>query len=295
MTRISIAMLKLSTAIALVGCAALVVSDASAQKAGVATAVNQDADRTPPGSNRRQVVIGDEIVYNELIETSPIGQAQVLMLDRTALTVGPNASLVIDKFVYDPSSKTGDMGLTLRRGLLRFVGGAISKKTQARVNTPTGVLGLRGGVALVDVIDGNTVDATFLFGDNLTMIQNGQEIGQILSPGFKSRITRDGASEPVKVSPQEIAQKMGLLQGRAGAAGGLEEEPSSELVSSQAEAAMQSGNPSNYESGIGAGDFTDQTDLNKDTSDAQDLIIDTGRQVGNCSPPSLNRGLPEGN
>ena len=37
------------------------------------------------------------------VATDARGQTQVLFLDQSALTVGPNSQLVIDEFVYDPA------------------------------------------------------------------------------------------------------------------------------------------------------------------------------------------------
>ncbi len=235
--------LKSSTSpiIALTGALALTAAAAApalAQKAGVTTAVNVDALRTPPGLDTRRVVIGDEIVYNELIETDNVGQAQVLMLDRTALTIGPNSSLLIDKFIYDPEKQSGDMNLTLKRGLLRFVGGRISKKNQVKVNTPVGVLGIRGGIALINVVDQDNIEVTFLFGDNLSIFIDGRQVQQLRRAGFKTRLTRSGAESPWEVSPAEIAEDMDKLQGRAGEAGGLVQVPDASLVTLLTEGAL---------------------------------------------------------
>src|SRR5688572_32469401 len=43
------------------------------------------------------------------------------------LQIGPDAQLVIDKFVYDPNTKTGDLAITATKGVFRLVGGKISK------------------------------------------------------------------------------------------------------------------------------------------------------------------------
>ena len=40
---------------------------------------------------------------------------------------GPNAQLTIDKFVYDPATKTGDLAINASKGVFRLVGGKISK------------------------------------------------------------------------------------------------------------------------------------------------------------------------
>ncbi len=310
MTKYSSSMLMVTTAIALVGGFVLDAPSVMAQKAGVTTAVNTDANRTPPGAARRQIVLGDEIVYNERIDTDASGQAQVLMLDRTALSIGPNSSMVIDKFVYDPGKKSGDMALTLRKGLMRFVGGNISKTRRVEVKTPVGVLGVRGGIALFEVIDDNTVDATFLFGDDLVMFRDGVEIGRINTPGYASRVTPDGAGAPQKVTPQQIAQKMGQLQGRAGSSGGLSETPNSQEVSSQAASSVGSEDAGTVDiAGVVAGTTGGETDLSKGVSDSQNIAVENheepvvaihetafvglARRYDNTVSPSLFTGVNE--
>jgi len=49
-----------------------------------------------------------------------------MFLDGTSLSVGPNAQLTIDKFVYDPATKTGDLAINASKGVFRLVGGKIT-------------------------------------------------------------------------------------------------------------------------------------------------------------------------
>src|ERR1700742_1089420 len=84
--------------------------DALAQdKVGVNSAVNPEESGTPPGGNGRRLVIGQDVVYNEHITTGPAGQTQLLFLDESSMTVGPNSDLTIDQFVFDPKSGTGKL------------------------------------------------------------------------------------------------------------------------------------------------------------------------------------------
>src|ERR1700685_2376112 len=82
---------------------------ALAQQVGVSSAVNPDANGTPPGAASRQLVIGQEVVHDERINTSTGGQAQLLFLDESAMTVAPNSDITIDNFVYDPDSGKGQL------------------------------------------------------------------------------------------------------------------------------------------------------------------------------------------
>src|SRR5580704_2493485 len=82
----------------LLAAVALAAPPAAAQKVGVSSAVNPDVSSTPPGGAMRRLVIGQEVVYNEHISTSAAGQTQILFLDESAMTVGPNSDVTIDKF-----------------------------------------------------------------------------------------------------------------------------------------------------------------------------------------------------
>jgi hypothetical protein len=115
------------------------------QNVGVNAAVNADASGTPPGAQMRRLVIGQEVVHNERIVTDSKGQTQILFLDGSSVSVGPNADLMIDEFIYDPATGTGKMTITAVQGAMRFVGGKLSKQENAvtlRIGTAT--IGMRG-------------------------------------------------------------------------------------------------------------------------------------------------------
>ena len=91
-------------------------------------------------------MIGQDVVYNEHITTSGSGQTQLLFVDESSMTIGPNSDLTIDQFVYDPQSGTGKLAMSATRGVLRYVGGKLSKQEQAvTVRTSTATLAVRGG------------------------------------------------------------------------------------------------------------------------------------------------------
>ena len=104
--------------------------------------------RLPPGGTR-VLRIGARIVHNERIRTTKYGTVQILFIDKTTLNIGPNSVLVIDKFAYNPADSTGEMVTTLAKGVLRFVGGILSHRGAAPVNTPVSAIGVRGGIATI--------------------------------------------------------------------------------------------------------------------------------------------------
>jgi hypothetical protein len=99
-----------------------------AAKVGIASVVEGEPMGKPPQGEERMLRVGIDMDANEKVTTKENDRAHLVFLDGTSLTIGPNSSLVIDKYVYDPDKKTGEMALTMSKGTLRFVGGVISKK-----------------------------------------------------------------------------------------------------------------------------------------------------------------------
>src|SRR5471032_3019097 len=124
-------------------------SDAFA-RVGVTSATDGDPLGKPPQENERVLRIGIDVNANELITTNANDRAHLVFLDGSSLTVGPNAKLTIDSFVYDPASKTGDLAITATQGVFRLVGGVISKTRPITFKTPSCTTGIRGGITIVD-------------------------------------------------------------------------------------------------------------------------------------------------
>ncbi len=130
---------------------AIVPARAATERVGVAAAVNPATTGTPPGGADRVVVVGARMVQNERVVTSDKGRTQLLFLDGSALTIGPNSDVVLDEFIYDPKTKIGKLAFSATKGLFRLVGGKISKKTPVLFKTPTAVIGIRGGIGIITV------------------------------------------------------------------------------------------------------------------------------------------------
>ena len=54
------------------------------QRVGVSSAVNPDATGIWPGTPSRRLVLGQDIVFNERVNTGAEGQTQVLFVDESA-------------------------------------------------------------------------------------------------------------------------------------------------------------------------------------------------------------------
>ena len=135
--------IALAPAVLLAGCSVV-----CAQEIGTAAAVNPAAQaRGQSGS--RTIVIGQSIAHRERIQTTSAGSVQLLFVDKTSMTIGPNSDLAIDEYVFDPQANTGRLSATLAKGVMRFVGGQVSHNGSAEIKTPNGLVGIRGGVGII--------------------------------------------------------------------------------------------------------------------------------------------------
>jgi hypothetical protein len=206
---------------ALIGATVLALAGTAAaqSKVGVTSATDGDPLGKPPAQAERILKIGIDVQANEVVTTHANDRAHLVFLDGSSLTVGPNARLTIDKFVYDPNSKTGELALTATQGVFRLVGGKISKTNPITINTPSGTIGIRGGITIFNVSNSRTV-ANFIFGHNLTMSSQG--VSQNVTRAGSFVIANAGAtpSPPSLLPPGGLNALVGQLEGGGSSTGG---------------------------------------------------------------------------
>jgi hypothetical protein len=197
-------------------------------KAGVAAAVRgpvqQVSFRTPAATVGRNVASGDEIFLGDRIVTGPAGGLQIMLLDGTTFSIGPNSSMAIDEFVYDPATGAGKITASVARGTLRLISGKIARQDQEaiRVKLPVATVGVRGTMSIFS--GGPNGWFTGLFGvgpDNsgdrppsyLAVEINGT-IYQIFRTGWGCVITpADPTCNPQPVGPEFLQQLLGAIGG----------------------------------------------------------------------------------
>ncbi len=94
-------------------------------------------------AERRELDLRDDIYHNELIETGNNSATELTFLDQTKLSLGPESSVVLDRFVFDPDPDNSSFVMSVVRGVLRFVSGRLPKESYA-IHTPVATIGIRG-------------------------------------------------------------------------------------------------------------------------------------------------------
>jgi hypothetical protein len=114
---------------------------------GIAAAVRGAVNALAPGQAAGRVIGSGKPVYlNDRITTGPDSRLQILLLDETTFTLGPNSDMVLDEFVYDPKTSAGKVSARISSGAFRFITGKVAQKNPAnmKVTLPVGTIGIRG-------------------------------------------------------------------------------------------------------------------------------------------------------
>lgn len=164
-------------ALALVLAAAVLPAGPASARIGVASVVKNEVNGTLAG-RKRVLQVGTSVFRNEVITTGADSSAQLLFSDETSLTIGAQSQITLDRFVYDPRSKTGDIAVSIGRGAFRFITGSADPRSY-KLKTPVATIGIRGtivegfldalgnfiivvveGSAIVELADGTTYTLT---------------------------------------------------------------------------------------------------------------------------------------
>ena len=218
----------------------LLIPGVAPAEIGSVAAVNRDMQGTLPLAEKTFLVIGDTLVQDELIETTATGSGQLLFLDQTTLSIGPNSEVLIDRYVYDPDRGTGEIVLSVGKGVLRFIGGQITKNGDAVIHTPTSSIGIRGSMAVIEVLANGDTKVTNLASSYVSVSQNCDDDGDGFDDGArcdgepKSLVTisraggtalagQDGVVYTGLASAEELGSAYAALEGSG--TGGVEEPP----------------------------------------------------------------------
>lgn len=232
--------------------AIVATTPAAAQgRVGVTAAVNQQAELERRAAVRT-LVIGEDVEFEDRIITSSTALVQVLFVDGSTFTVGSNSRVVVDEFVFNPATGSGELVAEVTRGALRFVGGRLSKQdNNVRFRTPVGTLGVRGAIVEIDLSPSCMPDgrcpiavATLVFGDELTLEQADGGRRRIYERGYAFVIFDTPGGRQTQILPLSLLEQGDLqrrLSGRPGQSGGSSNIPTGEDVVRSGLPAVNSG------------------------------------------------------
>jgi hypothetical protein len=104
---------------------------------------------------RELIELGVPIQQNDILETSADGTVGITFNDNTVLSTGPNSTVHMEQFQFNPSNLKGNFRANLKKGTLSIISGDIARGNSNAmvIKTPSAVLGVRGTRFLVRVLD----------------------------------------------------------------------------------------------------------------------------------------------
>jgi hypothetical protein len=102
---------------------------------------------------RMVATIGAPVFLGSRLHTYAGSTLGVTFRDETVMAIGPDTQLVIDQYLFTPREGKFSLVASLARGTLNYVSGQIAKlrPEAVNVNTPTGMIGVRGTQFVVRV------------------------------------------------------------------------------------------------------------------------------------------------
>ncbi|HEY2773047.1 MAG TPA: FecR domain-containing protein [Candidatus Binatia bacterium] len=127
----------------------------AAEAIGYVKTVSGSSSVVRDGSER-SLAVGAAVFENDTLKTAKESSLGVTMKDGTTLSAGPETVLLLDKYAYQPASKQLGFVARVSQGTLDFVSGMLGKLApeSVAIETPTGVIGMRGTHFVVRVAPG---------------------------------------------------------------------------------------------------------------------------------------------
>jgi FecR protein len=115
----------------------------SQEKIGAVETVINSVQGSHPTGKQAPVAQGDSVFLNEAISSGADSKANLVLNDKSNVTIGPGSTIKLDDFVYSGPKQYGTVALSMTDGTLRFTTGDASKQAYT-IWTPTAAIGVRG-------------------------------------------------------------------------------------------------------------------------------------------------------
>lgn len=223
--------LSLLLALAALSTTTLAQPARAADQAGVAAAVRGEVTLARAQAVGVAVASGDPIFMRDGIRSGAKSGMQILLLDETIFTIGPESEILVDEFVYDPGTNAGRLSAHVAKGVFRFVTGKIAKESPSdmKVTLPSGNIGVRGTMVAGSVDPTTRSSLVILLGEGADNaagdpagsidVCNAGSCTHVERPGFAVRI--DGVEAPPTPAFRVESERMDSILREIGNPGGI--------------------------------------------------------------------------
>jgi hypothetical protein len=195
--------------------ACLAAGSAHAQaRVGEAAVVKNEVVRVA-GSATSQISVGDGVLRDEIVRTGIDSATRLVMADSTNLSLGPSATIKLDRTVFNDEHTYRDIAIRLTAGAFRFVTGH-SEKAAYKIQTSVATIGVRGTVLDILSQRGKTT-VVLQEGASHVCTTSGSQCTELTQPGDTAIIN----STAGRTTIQKTNNSQWTFAATCGAAAGL--------------------------------------------------------------------------
>ena len=129
------------------GAISLIPSAANATEAIIGKISAIEGHATRQSAEEQQLILGDDIYMNDQITMGEASKAKIDFVDGTQITLGENAFLKIDEYIFDPAdAENSQAEFNIFKGAFHYISGEIAKREtpKVQINLDFGSIGIRG-------------------------------------------------------------------------------------------------------------------------------------------------------
>jgi hypothetical protein len=149
------------------------------------------------GSAASQIHVGDGVLRDDVVRTGLDSAARLVMADSTNLSLGPSATITLDRTVFNDEHSYRDIAIRLTTGAFRFVTGN-SEKTAYKINTSLATIGVRG--TILDILSQRGKTTVVLQEGASRVCTLGGQCIELTQPGETAVVTSAGGKVTIHKS-----------------------------------------------------------------------------------------------
>jgi hypothetical protein len=206
-------------------------AEAAGPSVGMVSRV-QNAGTVVTDGNAVTAKVGTVVHMEDSVQTGSGGRMEVTFRDGTKVTLGENANIVIDKYVFDPDRGVGEASLNVTEGAFRFVTGRMKEMSNKSitVTTTAAQIGVRGTNFIGGTVAGKY--GVYVFSGAIEATAQGASV--VVPAGQGTFIPLGGApGAPAAWTAEQIAQILDTIGFQPGGGGQPQEPPQQQQYEQQ--------------------------------------------------------------
>lgn len=165
---------------------------------GLVTETNGQAIITRTDGSQHTLEKGMAVFQGDVIETEYDAAVNIAFIDESSFSIGEDARMAIDEFVFDPATNDGTTNVSILRGVFMYTSGLMGRDNpdSVEIDTPVGSIGIRGTIIGGTIMPADSGESQITVVEGAIVVTNGSG-QQILSSQFET-VKLAGFESPIQ-------------------------------------------------------------------------------------------------